>query len=316
MIILQRLISALFTVACVAFATQAIMPLNILGALQSSANQPTRTATLKFLNKSKTYAPLKFDSSNDVIILPVIVNGMDTWAILDTEAGATVVDIELAKQTGVEKTGRKFTVKAGASEEKVDVYNGIDLKVPGQFQINAELPALDLSSLSRKLEKNIGVIIGFNIIKELSIFINTKNNFIQFRGSGNIYFGERPHYNIEIENGIINGNINDKKAKFRIDTGANGKLTIAKKDWSNYIPKNAILKTVQSTNIFGKNSLKIYAEDVSISLGPKITTRNIRTTRSTITNQKINAYIGYGFLKGRIVILDYSKGRLSILKED
>lgn len=93
-------------------------------------------------------------------------------------------------------------------------------------------------------------------------------------------------------------------------------MNISQEYWDNYISNDTILKPVEITNAFGGKSFNFYADNITFSLDPNIITQKIRAKRSYISDQDINAYIGYKFFKGRKIILDYGAGKLSIRKED
>lgn len=117
--------------------------------------------------------PNDINIRSGVPIIQVTINGITTWALLDTGASKSIISPKLA--VGVSSSlGNVSGIGGNISSEIVSTHISI---IGVQFTTETfiqELPVLKI--ISNAANKEVLAIIGYNDIKNNNFYINTKEN--------------------------------------------------------------------------------------------------------------------------------------------
>ncbi|MDV3258561.1 MAG: retropepsin-like domain-containing protein [Sphingomonas sp.] len=94
--------------------------------------------------------PLVID--NGRLFIKARINGVETEALLDSGAEASLVDSKLAVAAGL-SGGQKVTLKGSGGEQQVTLVEGVRIEALGQAIPGASVAVLDLGDLSKRLIK-------------------------------------------------------------------------------------------------------------------------------------------------------------------
>lgn len=300
--------------ACIILLVQAAFLPSSISAHRSAVDVPEKgTATLNLLHKGGSPNRLKFEDDLGLILFEVFVNERSVWAILDNGAGNTIMDTSLALQMGlpVEREAGTITTTHGQAE-KATISN-VHLTVPGQFRIRGDFVGANLRAISGVTDKDIGLILGSDILKHLAYLIDTKNKRLIFVLSG----GMKPKIPntqvIPIVDGVISGTLNGSPANFQIDLGSNSKLLVLTESWGNFFAESsAPPATSRSIDLSGKVVEKNVKSNVSISFAGIHAT--VDAHEISFKRKGVDGFIGYPVLKGKTLIFDYKDEKLLIVK--
>lgn len=94
--------------------------------------------------------PLVID--NGRLFIKARINGVETEALLDSGAEASLVDSKLAAAAGL-SGGQKVTLKGSGGEQQITLVEGVRIEALGKAIFGASVAVLDLGELSKRLIK-------------------------------------------------------------------------------------------------------------------------------------------------------------------
>lgn len=138
-----------------------------------------RRATILESAPSTGWLPFEF-FRRQRIILPAVVNGFETYAILDSGAEMTALDTEVARAAGLTGTGSVTAEGTGGTAE-VQFASDVAILVGDLELRDVTVAILDLGELGRRLlGRPIPVILGKEIFNETVVDIDYPNSRIAF----------------------------------------------------------------------------------------------------------------------------------------
>ncbi len=170
---------------------------------QSMFNPPvTRSKDFRFVGgNASENIPFRFVGNH--LFIPVTVNGIQRWWVLDTGAGMTVVDRAFANEL---KLDLKGDMKGKAVESTVDVQ--FALLPPFQIQgieFDGQTAAvIDMTELNRLLEYEVSGILGFDFLSRFVTKVDYAAELVSFYDPGSfIYSGNGRRWDIHIGDGTF-----------------------------------------------------------------------------------------------------------------
>lgn len=250
---------------------------------------------------------IKFQLINNLIIIPVEINGVTLSFLLDTGVSKPIVfnfinvsdtlEIKNAKKIFLRGLGEGTLVEAYRSKNNV-------FKIGDAIKFNQDLYAIHESNLNFAPRLGVPVhgILGFDLFKDLIVEINYANKFIRVTAPKKFqyktckkcvkfpleFFNNKPYINVKVS-------INDRQipVKLLIDSGGSDSLWLFENDSLGIVSDkkyfNDFLGYGLSGSVYGKrskideiilNKYKLknanvaYPEPNSIVLAKKITGRN------------------------------------------
>jgi predicted aspartyl protease len=100
--------------------------------------------------------PTRIELRNDRIFVPVEIAGHGADALLDSGAEMTLVDSGYAREIGLEGQGGD-TLQGSGGHARVTFAEGVTLKVAGKSLTGLTVAILDLSDISRRLNRGVPV---------------------------------------------------------------------------------------------------------------------------------------------------------------
>lgn len=116
----------------------------------------------------------------DRLFLPVVVNGVETEALLDSAAELSLVDDDFAASAGLQLAGEETARGTGGSEQ-VRFAEGVDIEAVGATMRGRTVAVFDLGDISERLVgARVDVVLGRDLFDQGRLLIDIENNRIAF----------------------------------------------------------------------------------------------------------------------------------------
>lgn len=289
----------------------------------------------RFLEKSKKKQRVSFKLINNLIVIPIEINGKNLSFILDTGVNKTII-FNLSENDSIGlSTPEKVSLVGLGGGEPVDAIlsRNNKLKIKNIIGYNETVYVIlrDFFDLSSKMGTTIHGIIGYNLLKNFIIKINYKSKKIDFYNPEKYsykkcrkceilpikFYRKKPYVNIAVQLDTIRNNLTN--VKMLIDSGGSDAIWLFEDSKPNIkTPKrffNDILGEGLSGLIYGNRSriplLKIgrfKIEQPTVSFLDTVDTKTARDFQSR------NGSIGGNVLKRFKVWLDYKNNQIMLKK--
>jgi predicted aspartyl protease len=168
-----------------------------------------------------------FELIRGAIIVSTTVDGAGPfWMMLDTGVDPSVVDLETAKSTGLKIAGG-HEISGGGTSHNVAYETSLPIvQLGGLTATKVDAGAMDLSSLSMKLGRPVGGILGYSFLKGRIVQIDYPNRKVRFYRMAPACAGGPPTCTIlsfRYKNAILakGVTVDGKPVTAHIDTGSN-----------------------------------------------------------------------------------------------
>lgn len=146
-------------------------------ALAHPGHPPIPPPTVAFEAKQATVPFELFRGQR--IILEGSVNGTATPMMLDSGAGATVIDRAFAEKIGL-KGGQSISVRGASGDIPAQIAGGVTLSVGGLKLTKLSVLILDMSDVARAIGRPIPVVLGREAFKAGAVTIDFPKRTIRF----------------------------------------------------------------------------------------------------------------------------------------
>lgn len=159
------------------------------------------------------------------------VNALPTEMLLDSGAGITVIDRNLAREIGARDRGPVSLLGVGGVDEARLVE--IDLQIGSLFLAGVVAASTDLEFISTRIGRDMPVILGRDVFESAVVDIDYPNRRIAFHDpEGYVYVGAGSTLRVRPEGDgtwLVSGRVEGlPPAAFKIDTGSGHALDIFK----------------------------------------------------------------------------------------
>ncbi|MFY9243298.1 MAG: aspartyl protease family protein [Polaribacter sp.] len=289
----------------------------------------------RFVNESKHHERVKFQLINNLIVIPLEINGKKLSFILDSGVSKTILfNITETDSIGL-KNVEKVQLQGLGGGNSVDALlsknNTLSIKKIAGFNETIYVLVKNLFDLSSKMGTTIHGIIGYNLLSNFIVKINYNSKVIDFYNPKTFkyrkcrkceifpleFYRNKPYIDAQIQMDTIGNQLTD--VKLLIDSGGSDAIWLFE-DTDQVIktPKrffNDILGEGLSGAIYGNRSripkLKLKSFDIkspTVSFLDSISTRNARSF------EERNGSIGAGVLKRFMVWFDYPNKQIMLKK--
>ncbi|NVK53723.1 MAG: aspartyl protease family protein [Flavobacteriaceae bacterium] len=278
---------------------------------------------------------VRFKLINNLIVLPLEVNGKPLSFILDTGVGKTLL-FNLSENDSIDlKDVNKITLKGLGDGEPLEALlsrnNTIKIKNYISNKENIYVILKDKFDVSGKMGVTVHGIIGYKILRDVIVYINYKTKRITFYNPKFFkykkcrrcevfplqFYGNKPYINAQVQLDTVGNKQTD--VKLLIDSGGSSAIWLFE-DTNEEIktPKKyfkAILGEGLSGTIHGNNS-----RIKSLTLGrykiknPTVSFLDSASTYYARQFKERNGSIGGNILKRFKVWLDYPNGKITLRK--
>jgi hypothetical protein len=248
------------------------------------------------------------------------------WFLLDTGAGASLIDARRARTLGLKSEGKAATSGRGGYSE-ISFTKGVSFTLPGVRLLNQTVVSIPFNNIAGHFRRNFGGILGYDFISRFVVEIDYVNQTItlydpqgyNYKGSGHrvpITLDGTPFVKGEVQ---VNGR-EPVQGRFMIDTGFDGATTL----YGPFIKAHNLLQSHEKT-------IGITRAGVAQSKGVKsrierftfagFSFRNVITNfllgeKGTEADTDIAGLIGNEVLREFKVILDYSRQEMILEPND
>lgn len=251
------------------------------------------------------------DLSTGLVFLRVNLQGKEIWALLDNGSDTTIIDRSLANNLEIPVSDAEGFVTTTFGRLPTNRTVGAQFQVPQQFKTTANFWSADLASVSSAIGKDIGIVIGADILDKISYIVDPNRSRILFAQSGRLNFNAPNMVKLPVVDGAVEAQINGQKANLRVDLGSTSFLRILENRWSEVFPNTepaALGKSVDGAGIVNQN---IGAKEVVLEISRFRAVGDVEVTRSL--GQRGDGYLGVPFFRDKAVLFDYPDGKIVIL---
>ena len=217
--------------------------------------RPAEASSASGFTASGSSVELDMEMNGQHVFVPVSVNGSEPlWFIFDTGAGVTCLEMETAKELGVQMKGEIQARGAGEGSVTARFVSGVTLDMGGVELETEQVVALPFGMLEPKFGRRVDGILGYDYISQYVITIDYANEKIRIHDPETFeYAGSGTSVPIRIENGhphltakLTPLGRDPIEAEFMVDTGAGGALGFARP----FIEKHDLLATLPKKMLF------------------------------------------------------------------
>lgn len=245
------------------------------------------------------------------IFFEALASGKPIWVLLDNGAEQSIIDTGLAKELGLQirpSAGRMQTLSGAVS---LQIVRDVDFEIPQQVKLRAHMNGAELSGISKQINRNIGIILGNEYLRNMAYYVDTKNMQIYFRNSGSIT-PKKNAVSIPIFDGnIIETAINGKPARLKLDLGYNGVAKLSPSAWSRLIPSDAATERSAAVDGGGRTSDIVIAKSMNLRVGSIDAVVPISGQQTEIAGS--DGLIGVGFFRNFNTVFDTPASKLLLI---
>mgnify|MGYP000044171587 CR=1 FL=1 len=289
----------------------------------------------RFLNQNKKTERIRFKFINNLIVIPLKINGKKLSFILDSGVSKTILfNITQNDSIGlnsVEKVSLRGLGKGEPVEALLSKNNKLSLKNIVSFDETIYVIVRDYFDLSSKMGTTIHGIIGYNLLSNYVVKINYKNRYIDFYDPENFelkrcrkcetfplnFYRKKPFIDAKVQLDTIGDKLTD--VKLLIDSGGSDAIWLFEHTKPEIVTPinhfNDILGEGLSGSIYGNRSRistfklgSFIIEQPTVSFLDSISTKNARMYKER------NGSIGSNILKRFIVWFNYANNTITFKK--
>jgi hypothetical protein len=289
----------------------------------------------RFLNKEKKKQRISFKLINNLIVIPLEINGKQLSFILDTGVAKTIlfnitqndsIGLNNVKKVDLQGLGNGEPVKALLSKN-----NKISIKNLLSSNETIYVILKDYFDLSAKMGTTIHGIIGYNLLRNFIVKVNYRNRKIDFYNLKKYnpqkckkcevfplqFYRKKPYINAQVQLDTIGDKLTE--VKLLIDSGGSDAVWLFENTKENIKTPNRFFKDILgeglSGAIYGNRSripkIKLKSFEINeptVSFLDSVSTKNARNFKER------NGSIGAGILNRFIVWFDYPNNKITLKK--
>ena len=289
----------------------------------------------RFLNQNKKTERIRFKFINNLIVIPLKINGKKLSFILDSGVSKTILfNITQNDSIGlnsVEKVSLRGLGKGEPVEALLSKNNKLSLINIVSYDETIYVIVRDYFDLSSKMGTTIHGIIGYNLLSNYVVKINYKNRYIDFYDPENYelkrcrkcetfplnFYRKKPFIDAKVQLDTIGDKLTD--VKLLIDSGGSDAIWLFEHTKPEIVTPinhfNDILGEGLSGSIYGNRSRistfklgSFIIEQPTVSFLDSISTKNARMYKER------NGSIGSNVLKRFIVWFNYANNTITFKK--
>jgi len=297
--------------ACTFLGCQAV-------AVQSSDEAPETVGakergSVVFSNQSDDFKFSKFDDDKGVILFKANLEGEDVWAMIDTGSDYSLVSDRLVKKLNLRKERSDISINTILSAQNTNRLPDLNFQHIGQYSMTRDFYSFDFSAISKSLDRQVDVLIGYDLLRQLSFVLDSKYKRILVLPSGMITPADGRYRAIHLENGIFRGNLNGVAARFAVDLGSNGEISVYRHAWEKIFGDEPTVYRGTATDGSGLVRKTRGIEDVHFeAFGAR---SSVFVTKKPRDSENFDAQVGYSMFYGRVAIFDYPKNVIYVEKK-
>lgn len=287
------------------------------------------------MNQNKKTERIRFKFINNLIVIPLKINGKKLSFILDSGVSKTILfNITQNDSIGlnsVEKVSLRGLGKGEPVEALLSKNNKLSLKNIVSYDETIYVIVRDYFDLSSKMGTTIHGIIGYNLLSNYVVKINYKNRYIDFYDPENYelkrcrkcetfplnFYRKKPFIDAKVQLDTIGDKLTD--VKLLIDSGGSDAIWLFEHTKPEIVTPinhfNDILGEGLSGSIYGNRSRistfklgSFIIEQPTVSFLDSISTKNARMYKER------NGSIGSNILKRFIVWFNYANNTITFKK--
>lgn len=308
----RKLLSKLMAAALIASQSIAFSPANAQQQNVHPAEEKSKDSrSFSFLHGDVGPRATTYDDSQRVILVEATVAETKVWAVIDTGSEGTVVDSALARNLGLSLTpiqGRALS--PNGDRLPLEHVDQVSIELKDQFVITGPSLALDLTAISKRLNRKIGLLVGMDVIGSLAMVVNGPKKEIMFVAPGTVRPNSDKLVELQLTDGLISGSVAGKTAQVGVDLGSASPATIRRTFCDSVFNGCPSVPVGTSADIAGSDSAIEGVRQVEFSLPGASGPIDMVVQEFTGT---ADIQIGYPFFRENFTVFDYANERMIVI---
>ncbi len=297
--------------ACALFWVQAATAHNV--DIPSSQRNEERRGTVTFFNKPGEIKYSNFDDQNGVILFEANLEGRDVLALLDTGSDYSLVSTSLIEELGISPQDVAESIRTTNSAQLSRRVPNLRFEHIDQYSMTRDFYTFDLSGMSQALGRRVDVVIGYDLLSQLSFVLDGKSKRILVLPSGLITPTDDRFAVIRLNGGVFEGSLNGRNTRFAVDLGSNSEISVYEPAWERLFGNQHMVSRGRITDASGVTRAGEGIEGVQLSaFGASAT---VFVTKKPRENGNFDALVGYPLFHGRVTIFDYPRNVIYFERE-
>ncbi len=246
------------------------------------------------------------------------VNGRETDIVLDSGAGATVIDAGLADELKLESVG-EVAARGVGGVQSAAVLDNVTLELPGLLLPRIKAARIDMGGVGRMLGRPMPVVLGKEMFHAMVVDIDYPSSRIAFRaaegfdyrGDGRkvpLFPGPDGHRRVDV---VVDGKAT---ARVTVDTGSGGTVALFKAfTEENRLLEGRTVSETQGGGVGGAIVSKVATLDSLTFAGYElkaVPASFTRSEKSTFDSREFDGNLGAGVFSRFRLIFDYAREAL------
>jgi len=273
----------------------------------------------KFESRDRTFAgrlvegakvrPRQVDTTKGVLLFPVLLEGDEVWALVDSRSSGTLMSIAFAEAHGMEVQCASRRTKTSFADLPVGFVEEVQLEIPHQFAISAAFDAVDLSGMSEALGRDIAIVIGADLLRSFAFVYDGRRELIVFRGSGGITPRWADTIVYDLEGDTFAAEVEGRLLRLGVDLGSNSELLLARVIANEILGgrESYITRSVDASGSVAR--LKTYSS-VSFRHDSFETTLTAKSIEQVLGG--FDGLIGFPLFEGKQVLFDFGANQIVV----
>ncbi|MEM1197011.1 MAG: retropepsin-like aspartic protease [Pseudomonadota bacterium] len=298
-------------VACVLFGCKAATAQELDDTPEVQSEK--RRGSISFDNKPGDFKFSAFDDEKGVVLFRAKLEGQDIWAMIDTGSDYSVVSERLVQELGLEKDQSEVSIDTISSSQNSRRIRDLNFEHIGQYSMVRDFYSFDLSGISKALGRQVDALIGYDLLRQLSFVLDSKNKRMLILISGMITPEDGRYRAIRLDGGVFEGTLNGVRTRFAVDLGSNGQISLHEKAWDRIFGDEPTISRGNATD--GSGIVRETRGIENVQFEAFGATADVFVKKIPGENENFDAFVGYSMFYGRVAIFDYPKNVIYIEKE-
>jgi hypothetical protein len=291
-----------------------------LGAPAASSQSPLGTPPtpgsvrqIRLSLPEKDWSPTPIELVRGGVFFQANVNGRTVWAVLDNGADRTAIDRGLVRELGLVDRPGSNDASTPMGPLKSTLVDGVSVEVPRQIAFRDTLVGLDLSSLSDKIGRRIGLVLGNEILANLAYYIDTKNMKLYLRQSGKIIPNKAVTRTPIVQGRLVDVRINGSPYRLEIDLGFNGTVSLSDRAWRRVVAPNNLAGSSRTFDAGGRENATMLSQPVRFDMAG--ITAMVPVSTQYADRFGADRFVGMGLFRHFNTLIDGPQGSLLLIPD-
>lgn len=254
--------------------------------------------------------PVPYETARSLLLVRGTVAGRSAWILLDTGAGRTIVDAELARDAGLRIDPARIAIATPSGALAGSRVYDLDIAIADQLAVSlSQAGSADLRPVSTLLGRPVGAVLGWDILGRIAFLVDPSGPSLSVAPSGLLPPPAGARWVELSDRGRIPVGVGGARLSLFVDLGSSHVLGLRADIWERLTPKGTQTRPWNVSHAQGQSEASRLGMLPEIMLG-STPVRDIATVIETPRQGDGDGHVGIGLLSPLVFMLDAGQGRL------